>query len=84
MDTFDYGAPAELFPSPNRKVANKIKYRRFDKAAEAVRFAVEELPEPQLLGAYIQIDEQRFGHQEIRKLYESERYPLKKHVKQAA
>ena len=78
MDTFDYSAPAELFPSRNRKVASKIKYRRFDKAAEAIRFAVEELPEPLLLGAYIQIDEQRLGHKDIRALYESERYPLKK------
>jgi len=84
MDKFDFNAPAELFPSRNRKVANKVKYRRFDKAAEAIRFAVEELPEPQLLGAYIQIDEQRLGHQEIRTLYQSERYPLKKRVKQAA
>ena len=78
MDMFDYGAPAELFPSRNRKVASKIKYRRFDKAADAIRFAVEELPEPLLLGAYIQIDEERLGHQQIRALYESERYPLKK------
>jgi hypothetical protein len=78
MDKFDYSAPAELFPSRNRKVANKIKYRRFDKAADAIRFAVEELPEPQLLGAYIQIDEQRLGHKDIRALYQSERYPLKK------
>jgi hypothetical protein len=84
MDNFDYGAPAELFPSRNRKVANKVKYRRFDKAAEAIRFAVEELPEPQLLGAYIQIDEERLGHQQIRALYEHQRYPLKKRVKQAA
>ena len=78
MDKFDYNAPAELFPSRNRKVASRIKYRRFDKAAEAIRFAVEELPEPLLLGAYIQIDEQRLGHKDIRALYESERYPLKK------
>ncbi len=78
MDKFDYGAPAELFPSRNRKVASKIKYRRFDKAADAIRFAVEELPEPLLLGAYIQIDEQRLGHKDIRALYESECYPLKK------
>jgi len=83
IDTFNYNAPAELFPSRNRKVANKVKYRRFDKAADAIRFAVEELPQPQLLGAYIQIDEQRLGHQEIRALYENERYPLKK-KKQAA
>jgi hypothetical protein len=78
MEKFDYSAPAELFPSRNRKVASKIKYRRFDKAADAIRFAVEELPEPLLLGAYIQIDEQRLGHKDIRALYESKRYPLKK------
>jgi hypothetical protein len=78
MEKFDFGAPAELFPSRNRKVASKIRYRRFEKAAEAIRFAVEELPEPLLLGAYIQVDEQRLGHMDIRALYESERYPLKK------
>jgi hypothetical protein len=78
MEKFDFGAPAELFPSRNRKIPSRVKYRRFDKAAEAIRFAVEELPEPLLLGAYIQIDEQRLGHKEIRALYESERYPLRK------
>jgi len=64
MSKFDYNAPAELFPSRNRKIANKVKYRRFDRAAEAIRFAVEELPEPQLLGAFIEINEERLsqGH----------------------
>jgi len=84
MDKFDYSAPAELFPSRNRKIASRVKYRRFDKAADAIRFAVEELPEPLLVGAYIQIDEQRLGHQEIRALYESARYPLRKRAEQAA
>jgi hypothetical protein len=78
MTTFNYSAPAELFPSRNRKVASKIKYRRFDKAADAIRFAIEELPEGLLLGAYIQIDDNRLGHQDIRTLYESDRYPLRK------
>ncbi len=78
MSKFDYNAPAELFPSRNRKIANKVKYRRFDSAAEAIRFAVEELPEPQLLGAFIEIDEERLGHKDIRALYESESYPLEK------
>jgi Arc/MetJ-type ribon-helix-helix transcriptional regulator len=80
MDKFDFSAPAELFPSRNRKVASKIKYRRFDNAADAIRFAVEELPEPLLLGAYIEIEEERLGHKDILALYESERYPLKKKV----
>ena len=66
MEKFDFDAPAELFPSRNRKIVNKIKYRRFDRAADAIRFAVEELPEPLLLGAYIQIDEERLGHKDIR------------------
>ena len=78
MNKFDYGAPAELFPSRNRKVVNKIKYRRFDRAADAIRFAMEELPEPLLLGAYIEIEEERLGHKDIRALYDSAEYPLAK------
>jgi hypothetical protein len=78
VDKFNFDAPAELFPSRNRKIVNKIKYRRFDRAADAIRFAVEELPEPLLLGAYIQIDEERLGHKDIRGLYDSAEYPLAK------
>ncbi len=78
MSKFDYTVPAELFPSRNRKIANKVKYRRFDMAAEAIRFAVEELPEPLLLGAFIEIEEERLGHKDIRALYESADYPLKR------
>ncbi|HEY1474519.1 MAG TPA: hypothetical protein VGF53_10585 [Pseudolabrys sp.] len=78
MNKFDFDAPAELFPSRNRKIVNKVKYRRFERAADAIRFAVEELPEPLLLGAYIQIDEARLGHKDIRGLYESAEYPLKR------
>jgi Arc/MetJ-type ribon-helix-helix transcriptional regulator len=78
MSKFDFSAPAELFPSRNRKIANKVKYRRFDHASDAIRFAVEELPEPLLLGAYIEIDEERLGHKDIRALYDSENFPLKK------
>ena len=84
MSNFDYSAPAELFPSRNRRVASKVKYRRFDKAAEAIRFAVEELPEPQLLGAYIEVETGRYGHKDIRALYECDAYPLKKRAKEAA
>ena len=78
MSKFDFSAPAELFPSRNRKIANKVKYRRFDHVSDAIRFAVEELPEPLLLGAYIEIDEERLGHKDIRALYDSENFPLKK------
>ncbi len=78
MDKFDFSAPAELFPSRNRKIASRVKYRRFATAADAIRYAVEELPEPLLLGAFIEIDDSRLGHKDIRALYESERFPHKK------
>ena len=78
MSKFDYNAPAELFPSRNRKIPSKVKYRRFTTAADAIRFAVEELPEPQLLGAFIEINEERLSHKDIQALYESESYPLAK------
>ena len=78
MAKFDYSAPAELFPSRNRNVKQSVKYRRFDKAAHAIKFAMEEMPEPLLLGAVIVLDEVRLSHKEIRELYESPDYPLKR------
>jgi hypothetical protein len=78
MDKFDYGVPAELYPGRSRKVVKKIGYRRFETAADAIRFAIEELPESLLLGAYIEIDEERLGYKDIQALYASAQYPLKK------
>ena len=78
MSKVDFNAPAELFPSRNRKVVSKIKYRRFEHAVDAIRYAVEELPEPLLLGAFIEINEERLGHKDIRALYDSENFPRTK------
>ena len=78
MSKFDYSAPAELFPSRNRKVRSPIKYRRFSKASEAIQFAMEALPESLLLGAVIVVDEERLDHRTIRDLYERAEFPLKK------
>jgi hypothetical protein len=78
LNGFDYGAPAELYPSRIKKGRGRITYKRFDTAAEALRFAIEEIPAPALLGAYLEVNEARFGIEEIRLLYQHPAYPLKR------
>jgi hypothetical protein len=78
---FDYEAVAELFPPRSRTTNHQSAgYRRFDRAADALRFAIEELPRKSLLGAYLEVDELRFGHREMRRLYDSAEFPLARRV----
>src|SRR5258708_24529031 len=67
----------ELVPGAIRKKKRAgFADRRFGTAAEAVRFAIEELPADSLNGAYLQVEEARFDQSGIRTLYESEAFPL--------
>ena len=70
IGSFDYTAPAELFPTRSRKGNRPMGYRRFAKAADAIRFAIEELSPELLIGAHLEVNEERFNCDEIRRLYE--------------
>jgi hypothetical protein len=76
MSAFDYTASADLFPARSWKQARRVTYKRFDEAAEAIRYAIEELPPQHLLGTYLEVEEARFDHGGIRRLYDSADYPL--------
>ena len=83
MATVNYNAEAELFP-PRRRSSSRGPggYKRFNSAAEAIRFAMEELSPELLLGAYLVVEEDRFdGSSAIRQLYESKAYPLQRRRK---
>ena len=84
MAAFDYEAEAELFPTRRWKsVRRRFAYRRFSHAAEAIRFAIEELPSELLSGACLEVDEARFDGGAIRTLYDSTEYPLPRRKKAA-
>ena len=77
--TFDYGVAAELFMVKRKGGSRKPQsYRRFATAAEAIRFAVEELPAVRALGAWMQVGDKRFDGDDIQRLYESGDYPLQR------
>ena len=79
MEAFDFEAEAELFPTRSRSSRRQpIGYRPFARTADAIRYAIEELPAEFLVGAFLEINEQRFGDAEIRDLYDRVDYPLKR------
>jgi hypothetical protein len=79
MSEFDYAAPAEVFACRSRgSNPRPVTYRRFDSCAEAIRFAIEELPSDVLFGTILEVNGQRFAAAEIRELYDSRAYPLQR------
>lgn len=77
MVEFDYNALAELFPNRGRmRSRQSFGYKRFAKAAQAIRFAMEDMPRACLVGAFLEVNERRYGSDDIRRLYESAEYPL--------
>jgi hypothetical protein len=73
MVEFDYSAPAELFSPAGR---TGLRYRRFPRAAEAIRYAVEKLPLNIFSASSLQVNEEHYNASQIRALYDSASYPL--------
>jgi hypothetical protein len=86
MIAFDYSTVAQLFPSRReaepfpakrrRLRRGPVGYGRFARAADAIRFAVEELPLELLAEACLEVEEKIFDYPGILRLYKSDRYPL--------
>ena len=74
---FDYDVPAEVFLRKRKGgPRQRLGYRRFPSAAEAIRFAVEDFPAVRTLGAWMQAGEGHYDGDDIYRLYESDGYPL--------
>jgi hypothetical protein len=66
MSAFDYGVEAGLFSAkgmhsrPKSLEYRRLKYRRFVRAAEAIRFAIEDLPSNMLGGCSLEVAEDMY------------------------
>jgi hypothetical protein len=82
MDATDYSLEASLYysKSPNSR-QKALTFRRFEKASEAIRFAVEELTPKILASCTLEVNESHYFGREIRPLYDDGAFPLRKREK---
>ncbi len=82
MDAKTYGMEASLYFAKSASAKpTALVLRRFAKAAEAIRFAVEDLAPTLLRGCSLEINESYYFGQEIRPLYEDRAFPLRRRGK---
>lgn len=73
MNQFQFDAPAELFVGSSRGHSRRaMQYRRFDTGAEAIRYAVENLPPELLRAAAIESGGERLEADEILQIYQDQ------------
>ncbi|MEQ8696596.1 MAG: hypothetical protein RLT05_08565 [Bauldia litoralis] len=83
VNEFNYSEPAELYIAKKQRAGkSSMTYRRFDTAANAIQFSMEELPGTSLAGTVLEVEEGRYHHKDIRKLYESSAYPLHRQIRE--
>jgi hypothetical protein len=84
-ELFDYATEAELFSTSAQRRSRRprLGYKRFARASDAIRFAIEELAPQLLVSTILEVSEKRYQSSEIRFLYESEEYPLARRLRNA-
>lgn len=78
MTHIDFSAPAELYPGRVAQGSRPIRYKRFDSTAEAIRYAVEDLPAAVLRGSYLEAKGKRFDGNRVLEIYNAETFPLER------
>jgi hypothetical protein len=74
----DWSTPAELYSSVATFKTRNSRYMRFPSAAEAIRFAIEEMSKATLRGIAIELGDDRYEGEAIRALYYASDYPLER------
>jgi hypothetical protein len=74
----DYTDPAELYSSASRFKGHNSRYQRFPSIAEAIRYAIEEMPGAVLRGVAIESGDDRYEGDAIRALYDAPDYPFQR------
>jgi hypothetical protein len=79
MDVEDYTMEASLYYSKSPHPKQKgLVFRRFSKAADAIRFAVEDLAPKLLAGCSLEVNDAHYFGREIRPLYDDGAFPLRR------
>ena len=79
MTDFNYAMPGEFYSRKSQGMKpTGLTYQRFGTAAEAIRFAIEDLPSTSFGGCMLEAGGQRFGAKELRALYANPGYPLRR------
>jgi hypothetical protein len=79
MESSEYFLEASLYYAKSANAKRKaLVFRRFPRAADAIRFAVEELTPKLLDGCTLEVNEAHYFGREIRPLYEDRCFPLRR------
>ncbi|WIY51821.1 hypothetical protein O9Z70_10020 [Devosia sp. YIM 151766] len=76
--SLDWSASAELYSSVATFKSRNSRYQRFPSAAEAIRFAIEEMPRATLRSVALECGDERYEGEAIRELYHAPDYPLQR------